>query len=491
VPDQIARSLVLSRLWQHAEERPSAIAVVERGARNRTLTWRELRAAAGLLVKRLRAGAGRPIVFVSSGNRCEMMIALLAGLWSDGIVVPISPEMPGQPLIDLLEQTGATALIGGRKALACAGDLRNIDRIPIDALGEPTAVLPAIGVGGSLLLTTSGTTGPSKLALRASSALDAVGTGSVERIGVRPEDRMLLAIPLHHSYGIDQGLLTAMIAGCTVELHDGFSVTRTLSAIAEGTITIWPAVPYLLDVSARATDGGVARGALRCVLSAGGLLPEVVRREFIARFGVGVGQIYGATEFGSATHADAAEAASGAAGRPLPGVEIRIVDAAAPNVVHPLAHGVEGQIAVGGATLFSSYFAEREAPTHDGFFLTGDLGRLDERGSLTITGRLSLLIDIGGRKVNPLEIESTLELHPCVDAAAVVALPYSRTVARLKAIVVPKAGSEPRVDELRAFLRQRLAPHKIPRSFEMRKDLPRSPTGKVLRQLLVSPSEAI
>lgn len=485
-----ARSHLLSRLQQHAEARPEAIAVREvRGDRERTLTWRELRDAAGAFAARLRAAADRPVVLVVAANRCEMMIALLAGLWSDGLVVPLPPRLPRLALRDQVRRTGATALVGDAETLATVADVAGLARIPLDEVGLERAAHPPIGAGGSLLLTTSGTTGAPKLAERATPALDAVGRGVAARIGIQTSDRMLLAIPLHHSYGIDMGLLGAVIGGCAVELHADFSPPRVVASLRAGAVTLLPAVPYMLDVLVRSAAGDTGKiPLLRRVLSAGGALPEAVRREFVARFGVGVGQIYGATEFGSATYGDpdAADFASDTVGSALPGVELRIVDVDAPDVARPLGCGVEGLVAVGGATLLSGYLGEAEPATRGGFFLTGDLGRLDARGRLSITGRLALLVDVGGRKVNPIEVESVLESHPKVGAAAVVPIPYSRTVARLKAIVVPKDGDEPSAAELRTFLRQHLAPHKIPRSFETRTALPRSPTGKLLRQDLLA-----
>ncbi len=488
MPEPEARSLLLARLAQHAADRPDAIAVCEVGAGSeRVLTWRALHAAAGALSTRLRARADRPVLAVVAPNRAEMLVALLGSLWSDGAALPLAPRLPRLALVDLLRRTAATALAADDATLASVDDVERLDRIPLDALATgPAGPAPPIGAGGALLLATSGTTGPPKLARRAAAALDAVGAGSAARIGIGPADRMLLAIPLHHSYGIDQGLLAATIGGACVELHDEFSPARVLASLRERGVTILPAVPYMLDVLARSAAAGAPPfPALRRVISAGGALPHAVRREFTARFGVGVGQIYGATEFGSATWADP-DGDDGEVGRALPGVELRIVDADATDAAHPLAAGEEGQVAVGGATLLSGYLGEPEPPTRDGFFLTGDLGRLDAHGRLSITGRLSLLVDVGGRKVNPLEVESVLESHPKVAAAAVVPIPYSRTVGRLKAIVVPRHGDEPGARELRAFLRERLAAHKIPRSFETRAALPRSATGKLLRQQLVA-----
>jgi long-chain acyl-CoA synthetase len=489
MPEPAARSLLLGRLAQHAAERPGAIAVCEvGGGGGRTLTWRTLHAAAGALAARLRARSDRPVLAVLAPNRGEMLVALLAGLWSDGAAVPLATRLPRLALVDLLRRTAATALVADEATLSSVDDVAGLDRIPLDALaaGAGASAPPPIGAGGSLLLGTTGTTGPPKLARRASPALDAVGAGCAARIGIGAADRMLIAIPLHHSYGIDQGMLAATIGGACVELHDEFSPARVLASLRERAVTILPAVPYMLDVLARSAHAGAPPSpALRRVISAGGALPDAVRREFVSRFGVGVGQIYGATEFGSATWSDP-DVDDGGVGRALPGVELRIVAADANDAARPLAAGAEGQVAVAGATLLSGYLGEPEPATRDGFFLTGDLGRLDADGRLSITGRLSLLVDVGGRKVNPLEVESVLESHPKIAAAAVVPIPYSRTVGRLKAIVVPKHGDEPDARELRAFLRERLAAHKIPRSFETRAALPRSATGKLLRQQLVA-----
>jgi long-chain acyl-CoA synthetase len=127
-------------------------------------------------------------------------------------------------------------------------------------------------------------------------------------------------------------------------------------------------------------------------------------------------------------------------------------------------------------------YLEGDAPILDGFFLTGDLGRLDERNRLWITGRLKLQIDVGGLKVNPTEVESLLLEHPAVADCVVLPMPISDTIGRVRAIVVPRPSASPTTEELRHFLSARLAPYKIPRVIEFRDTLPRSAVGKVLRR---------
>jgi acyl-CoA synthetase (AMP-forming)/AMP-acid ligase II len=133
-----------------------------------------------------------------------------------------------------------------------------------------------------------------------------------------------------------------------------------------------------------------------------------------------------------------------------------------------------------------SGYVDSAAPLKDGYFLTGDLGRIRAEGDLTITGRLKNLIDIGGMKVNPAEVEEVLGSHESVAECVVLPIAITPTVSRLKAIVVPANGAvDP--EELRRFARERLAGHKVPRVVEVRNSLPRSPSGKVLRAQLEVP----
>jgi acyl-coenzyme A synthetase/AMP-(fatty) acid ligase len=146
----------------------------------------------------------------------------------------------------------------------------------------------------------------------------------------------------------------------------------------------------------------------------------------------------------------------------------------------------DGQLLARATSMMSGYVGDESPLTPDGFFPTGDLGRLDNRGNLLIEGRLKLLIDVGGLKVNPAEVERAIGDHPAVAACVVVPMRLSETVFRLKAIITPTdLKRPPAADELRRFARERLTSHKIPRVFELRDSLPRTATGKIMRHLLV------
>jgi long-chain acyl-CoA synthetase len=273
-----------------------------------------------------------------------------------------------------------------------------------------------------------------------------------------------------------------------VLLTHGLDARVLARQLTDGGATILPTVPSVLEILADSLDPNLKMPDLRRVYSAGGPLPRAVYERFRTRFGRRVSQLYGATEVGSVTFADPDDVHFDATsvGRPMHGVSVRVVDPLDPS--RQFGHGEEGHIAIRADSMFDGYIADDEPPPIvDGHFLTGDLGRSDERGRLTITGRLKLLIEVGGLKVNPVEVESVLAEHPAVGRCVVVPVRQSQTVFRIKAVVTPRDPSRPPVvEELRALARQKLATYKVPRMFEIRDELPTTPTGKVLRHLVES-----
>jgi long-chain acyl-CoA synthetase len=255
-------------------------------------------------------------------------------------------------------------------------------------------------------------------------------------------------------------------------------------ALADGGITVLPSVPAAFEMLRGPMGDGMTMPALRVAYAAGSPLPGSVFDGFKQKFGVPVTQLYGATEIGSVAFNAAWEAGFDPAsvGRGMRDVSIRILDLE--EGASSLPPGREGQVAIRAASMFSGYL-DAPAPLVDGHFPTGDLGNLDASGRLFITGRIKLLIDIGGMKVNPLEVEAVLQRHAGVAACVVVPVRQSETVFRLKAVVTPlDPAHPPATAELRDLARQHLAAYKVPRVFEFRRSLPCSPTGKVLRHLV-------
>ncbi len=200
---------------------------------------------------------------------------------------------------------------------------------------------------------------------------------------------------------------------------------------------------------------------------------------------------YGLTEFGAVTRSPSGDGGRhlGSVGRPLPGVEIRIVDADG-TAVGP---GVEGEVTVSGGGPRRRYFKEEEATAEtwrEGWLHSGDLGRLDEDGFLWITGRSKDLIIRGGHNIAPGEVENALFAHPDVVEAVVAGIPHDVLGEDVGAWVVLRDGSETTDGELRAFLQGRLADYKVPRRLAIVAELPRNASGKVAKHQLVSDSGA-
>jgi long-chain acyl-CoA synthetase len=225
---------------------------------------------------------------------------------------------------------------------------------------------------------------------------------------------------------------------------------------------------------------------IHAMISGGEPLAASLRDQFHARFGVPLLEAYGMTETSLAISVNTPrENQPGSVGKPIPGVQIRIVDDAG-NVV---AAGVPGEIWVKGPMVMKGYHnlpAETAAAlTPDGYFKTGDLGIMQADGFVYITGRKKDLIIIAGEKASPREIEDILAAHPAIAEAAVIGKSDPHRGEVVAAFVKAKEGQSPIPEDLREFCRQRgLAQWKIPREIRIVPDLPRSPTGKVLKRLL-------
>jgi long-chain acyl-CoA synthetase len=285
---------------------------------------------------------------------------------------------------------------------------------------------------------------------------------------------------------LEHGLLAPVWAGSGVHLCPGLDLNVVVPQLAEGGITLFPSVPSAYDMMCQVGEARRLTG-LRKAYAAGAPLPRAVYDAFEAKFGMRIGQLYGATEIGSVTFSDpdAAGFDPASVGRRYENVRVRI---AGVEERTELPVGEEGEVLVSATSMFRGYLNETNSGNVDGYFPTGDLGRLDDVGNLTITGRLKLLIEVGGLKVNVLEVEELLAQHPSVGEAAVVAVRVTETVSRLKAVVTPRdLERPPEPEEIRSFLRGRLTAYKVPRVVEVRASLPRSPSGKVLRRLLEAP----
>lgn len=501
---------LLTNILEHARSRPDAPAIAGfRWAANgaaamhrTTWTYGQLAATTSVVAQRIAARTPENgVVLLAQPNGFEFTAMFLGILAAGRTVFPVSPTLAASELTEAARQAGVClAMVTDAQASPLAGlpdiECHEVGTV-LDSGVAPKAIDPRRAGESGMYLLSSGTTARPRIVDRRASALDAVAENIARYIGdsteggLLPDDRVLGVIPQCHSYGVENALLGPLFAGASLVLCQGFDTSLVCELWSQGGVSVFPATPAMLDMLARTgggslisvqRNGGLPSRRYPCVYSAGASFPVGIALAFAERFGAPVGQLYGASEAGSVTFISGDERpAATCVGRPFGDINVRIVrpDRA---VLIDVPTGSEGEVIIRADSMLSQYVGAADACTVDGFWRSGDMGRLDEAGRLHITGRLKLLIDVGPEKVNPLEIEAALRDHPGVMECVVTPVQVTETVNRLRAVVVPSEGATITAEDLRLFLRDRLSAYKIPRQFEFRTDLPRSPTGKVLRR---------
>jgi malonyl-CoA/methylmalonyl-CoA synthetase len=468
------------RLAETGPDRP-ALWAAERGWRSRG----ELEAASARVAGRLRRAGLAPgdRVLVSAASSMDLVVAYLGALRMGLVVVPVNTAYREREVAHIVGDAGPRAAVvddpdRGRWAQrAAGGDLV----VTGPEVGLPDGDPPPLDTAGpgdpALLCYTSGTTGAPKGAVLAHGNL--LASAEALRLAWRwePDDRLVLALPLFHIHGLGVGLHGTLLAGASAVLLPRFEADAVLDAARDHQATLFFGVPTMysrLAASPRAAE----LGRLRLCVSGSAPLPPTVFERLAERAGQRVLERYGMTEtIMNVSNPYDGERRPGTVGLPLPGVELR------------LAGGDQGEVLLRGPNVFSGYWgnpaATAEAFDPDGWFRTGDLGSLDERGYLRIEGRSKELIITGGYNVHPREVEELLLEHPGVAEAAVVGTPSEEWGEQVTAFVVPAdLAAPPGRDELLAFAAERLAGFKRPRVVHYVEALPRNALGKVMKHEL-------
>lgn len=407
-------------------------------------------------------------------------------------------------LADVAEREGVSALVYDEEFTELLGAVRpDIPRYlawsnaPADAgpdlvkladlvASTSAAPVPSPPSAGHVVLLTSGTTGTPKGAPRqVRSPLAA--THLLERIPLRREGATFIASPMFHATGLSQLIMTLAL-GSTVVVRRRFDPEATLRAVADNSCTALVLVPTMLR---RILDLGpdVHRrydtSKLSVILTAGSILTPDVSDRTLDVFGDVLYNLYGSTEVAVATVATPAElhAAPGTVGRPPRGCLVRLYDGNGRRVREP---HVRGRVFVGSELAFGGYTGGGHKEIIDGLLSSGDVGHFDTNGLLFVDGRDDDMIVSGGENVFPVEIESLLVARPDVADAAVIGVTDPDFGQRLRAFVVPADGMTVDPDELKEYVRANLARYKVPRDVIMLDELPRNPTGKVLRSELAA-----
>ncbi|HEV2074815.1 MAG TPA: AMP-binding protein, partial [Thermoleophilaceae bacterium] len=309
---------------------------------------------------------------------------------------------------------------------------------------------------------------------------------------VSEEDVVLGALPLFHSFGQTCGLNTTVYAGGCLTLIPRFDPDKALEMIGRDGVTVFQGVPTMYSAMLASDARKEADlSSLRLCISGGSAMPGEVMRQFEEEFGVKILEGYGLSEtspVASFNHPDK-ERKSGSIGTPIEGVEMKVVD----DDGNEVPQGEVGEIAIRGHNVMKGYWNRQEATdevlSEDGWFRTGDMAKVDEDGYFFIVDRKKELIIRGGYNVYPREIEEVLYEHPAVAEAAVVGVPDESLGEEVGAAVVVKEGEDLDADAIRDYVKEQVAAYKYPRKVWFQDELPKGPTGKILKKEIEVPEE--
>lgn len=489
---------ILDTISRQAESHPEAVAAL--GVDGQTITYLDLQHQIVRIAAELHAehiGRTDRVVIVLP-NGLDAAIGFL-GTASCATTVPLNPGLSRSEFAYCFKDLDAKALLVGRgldTAAYAAAEEYGVKRIEYpfrgqDALLEGDAEDSAsdegsIGGNVALILYTSGTTSTPKRVPLTHANLIASARNVASGLALSSEDRCLNVMPLFHIHGLVAGLLASLVSGGSVVCAPGYDGSQFLDWLERYHPTWYTAVPTIHQSLLSEMDGRgiteITGHSLRLVRSSSSSLPLPVMTALEDRLGVPVIEAYGMTE---ATHQIATNPLPpnprkpGSVGRAL-GVEVAVLD---PDEQLQPAN-TEGEIVIRGETVTSGYEGNNEANASafvNGWFRTGDVGHIDDDGYIYITGRMKEIINRGGEKVSPREIDEALLDHPAVAQAIAFALPHATLGEDVAAAVVLHDGADVAEAELRSYLLDRLAAFKVPSRFVFVHELPMGATGKPQR----------
>jgi long-chain acyl-CoA synthetase len=420
-------------------------------------------------------------------------------LRAGGVVVPMNVLLKGREVDFYVSDSGAKAVfVWHGFADACVDAPAEVIKVTPGefeqlVIGADSAPENAERAGGdtAVILYTSGTTGTPKGAELSHDNLRTNCEVTAQTLAeLTPDDVILGALPLFHSFGQTCGLNAAVSGGACLSMIPRFDPVKALEIIQRDRVTVFEGVPTMYHAILNVPDyESYDVSSLRLCISGGSAMPVEVMRGFEKAFDCKVLEGYGLSEtspVASFNHPDR-DRKPGSIGTPIQGVEMRVVDDDGEEV----AQGGVGEIAIRGHNVMKGYWNRADATADvldgDGWFRTGDMATVDEDGYFFIVDRKKDMIIRGGYNVYPREVEEVLYEHPAVSEAAVVGVPDDAMGEEVGAAVVLK--SEAGADDIRAFVRDRVAAYKYPRVIWFLDELPKGPTGKILKREIKPPAE--
>jgi acyl-CoA synthetase (AMP-forming)/AMP-acid ligase II len=437
---------------------------------------------------------GDPIAIVL-GNNLEYLVSFLGTTGARAIAAPLNPAYKVEEFRFYMEDAGVRAVIvppGDHPARAAAAQL-NLPcwEASLDDRGQVRLACPPAGPASAdeprpddvaLFLHTSGTTSrPKGVPLTHSNLMTSI-RNIARTYQLTPDDTSLIVMPLFHVHGLLGATLSTLHTGGTAVIPARFSAGSFWPTAAAHRVTWYSAVPTIHQVLlSRADADGAPRSGLRFIRSCSSALAPAVFTQLEERFGAPVLEAYGMTE---ASHQMCSNPLPPAVRRPGSvgrgtGVEVVILDERG-RILPP---GTQGEVSIKGANVTHGYHnnpAANATSFTNGYFRTGDQGHLDARGYLTLTGRIKELINRGGEKISPLEVDAALLEHPAVAEAVCFGVPDAKYGEEVHAAVVLRADAT--ALDLQKFCSDRLADFKVPKQIHITTQVPRTATGKIQRR---------
>jgi cyclohexanecarboxylate-CoA ligase len=488
------------------------------------LTYREL----GNLVDRAASSlsrlgvAPRDVVTVQLPNWWEFVVTALACSKIGAVFNPVMPILRERELLYVLNFCESKVFIVPKTyrgfdyaamAEGMRGELHHLKHlIVVDGDGDASferAILsaepggqsalsagtsPALGPDDmAVVMFTSGTTGEPKGVIHTSNSLVGCTKALTQRFGLHDNEVLLVASPVAHMTGYAAVVLQSIYLGGTMVLQDVWEPKHGVSLmVREGVTYTAASTPFLNDICDVVAGGAPRPASLRSFLCAGATIPPVLIERAAREVGIHACSLWGMTESLASTLTEpsrAAEKSPTTDGRPLEGMEVRIVDFEG----KPVPTGQSGRLLVRGCQMFTGYYKRPDLETFDaqGWFDSGDLAYMDDEGYIRISGRVKDVLIRGGENVPVVEIENLLYKHPAVAAVAVVGYPDARLGERGCAFIVAKPGTTIDLAAMQAYLAEcKMAKQFWPERVELVADLPRTASGKIQKFKLKEVAEA-
>lgn len=456
-----------------------------------------IRLASSLQAKGISAGDKVAVMLM---NQKEYIVSVLAIRYLDAVVVPLNIQMPPDD-IRFIIQHSETRLIIATEQFACH---LSFFTIPLLVANQTESIHPswedAVEKGSAdfvpklpekeleypnlhVLIYTSGTTGQPKGVMLSDENLIANMDGIDPVLSLKNDDRALLALPIFHAYGLMIGLYLLDQRG-TIVLVPNFAPKKIIEALITHQVTVLPLVPTMFSVLLQAIKkvGTDSFKSLRACVSGGASLPAALLKQVESELNVVVIEGYGMTETSPVLCVNDYKVGSipGSVGKPLPNIDLKLVD---------------GEIRVKGPNVMAGYYKNPEATKEtfddNGYLKTGDLGTIDEKGNVYISGgRIKDLIIKAGENISPIRIEQVLYQHPAIQDASVIGVADEKLGEDILACIQLKPeyreGKQPKEveKELKKFCLEHLTPLLVPAYFRIYDELPKNATGKILKKVL-------